>query len=118
MKTALIVLAGVLLRDLWCWCSGRVWLWRKRRDTQRRVQADRELRALEAQLVSAEKTIKAARIAKLMRDASTVPYPQLLASPLIIAPRSDLEFLQVTRQLHANFAAQRKTIFNIDFEKN
>jgi hypothetical protein len=108
MKTALIVLAGVLLRDAWCWASARVFVWFRQRRTQRELRENLELRQIADKMDALDKE-RAARI---------LPYPQLFSGPLIIKASCDHDFLQITRALHANFRAQRKPIVDANFERN
>ncbi|HEU0369092.1 MAG TPA: hypothetical protein VFR42_07780 [Candidatus Acidoferrum sp.] len=118
INIALLVIAGMFLRDAWCWSVAKFFCWRKQRQTQRRVKQDRELRALQSQLVSVEELEKDARIAKVMLAASKVPYPQLLAGPLIVKARCNHEVLLITKQMQRNFAAQGKQIVDGNFEDN
>ncbi len=48
MKTALLMLSGLIARDLWCWSIAKVYCWRKRRQTQRQAQIERLQRQREA----------------------------------------------------------------------
>jgi hypothetical protein len=108
MKTALIVLAGVLLRDAWCWATAKVWCWRRRRQAQREAKENRELREIAAKLDALENE-RAKRI---------VPYPQLLKGPLVVSARNDDDYILFCRQMHANFVSQRKLISTANFEEN
>ena len=114
-----VALISVALRDLSVYCAARIFCWRKRRQSQREAQQNRELRRLAAELAAAEKAEeeqkKKARIAKLM---ASVPYPRLLSGPRVITVRGDKDFLLVTRCLHANFVAQGKSIVDANFEEN
>jgi len=110
MKTALIVIAVMLLRDAWCWATAKVWFWRKRRHTQREAKENRELRELAAELHALDKK-RTARMGK-------IPYPQLIGSPLILKAHCDQDFLEITRAIHANFRAQGKPAYDANFEEN
>jgi hypothetical protein len=114
----LTAIVAVILRDLECFVAAKIFCWRKRRQSQREARENRELRELQARLTTVEQTEKNARIAKLMMAASKVPYPQLLAGPLIVKARCDHDFLLITKQLHRNFAAQGKPIVDSNFEEN
>jgi hypothetical protein len=109
---------AVILRDVEVFVAAKIFCWRKRRETQRQAQQDRELRELQAKLISAEELEKSARIAKVMMAASKVPYPQLLGGPLVVKARCDHDFMLITKQLHGNFKAQGKPIVEANFEEN
>ena len=110
MKTALIVLAGVLLRDLWCWCAAKLFCWRRRRQAKREAAQTTELRALARQY-----SLKQVTEAERMKQALN---PQLLNGRRWIGCRNDKDFLRIMEYLHANFRARGKVIFAADFEEN
>jgi hypothetical protein len=113
----LTAIVAVILRDVEVFLAAKIFCWRKRRETQRQAKQDRNLRELQTKLIAPEELDKQARIATLMA-ATKVPYPQLLAGPLVVKARCDHDFLLITKQLHSNFAAQGKPIVDSNFEEN
>jgi hypothetical protein len=110
MKTALFVIAGMLLRDAWCWATAKVWCRHRRRQAQREAKENRELREVAAELGRAGEK-RTARMGK-------VPYPKLICGPLILKAHCDQDFLEITRAIHANFRAQGKPAYDANFEEN
>lgn len=115
----LTALLAVILRDLECYVAANIFCWRKRRQTQREAQKNRELQQLAAELVAKEKEEeeqrKQARKEKLM---ASVPYPRLLHGPLVVNIESDRDYLLIVKCMHANLIAQGKTVVNANFEEN
>lgn len=118
MKTALFVLAGVLLRDLWCWAAAKVFVWRRCRQTQREARENRELRQLaeryaltQGRITAVRQTVEAERIKQALN-------PQLLNGRRVIKCRDDKDFIRITEYLHMNFRQQGKVIFDANFEEN
>ncbi|MFL6310615.1 MAG: hypothetical protein ACJ71W_00790 [Terriglobales bacterium] len=106
----------MILRDVECFIAAKIFCWRKRRQTQREAKENRELRELAAELMAAEKAEREQK--KRARIMAALPHPQLLRGPLVIRAGCDKDFMEITAAMHANFAAQGKTIVNADFEKN
>jgi hypothetical protein len=107
---------GALLRDLQVWLAAKIFCWRKRRESQREAQKQRELHQLAAELAAVEKAEQERK--KKERIAAVIPYPRLLHGPRVITIRNDKDFLLVTKCLHANFIALGKSIVDADFESN
>jgi len=114
--TPLLVLGGMVLRDLWCIAAAKIFCWRKRRESQREAQKQRELRQLAAELVAVEKAQREQK--RRARIMAAIPHPNMLLGPLVIKANCDKDFMEITGAMHANFAAQGKTIVNADFQEN
>lgn len=128
LPSLLSAVLAVILRDLECFIAAKIFCWRKRRQTQREAQKQRELRQLAAELAAAEKSeaqekLKA-RTDKAMITAPpappVVPFPRLLGGPLIITARNREEVYTLCRQVSSNIAAQQRVncFSESDFENN
>jgi hypothetical protein len=101
MKTALILLAGMILRDLWCLGAAKVFCWRKRRQTQRRAQAD----LLRLRKESDE------RAARLQQHAPGRYGDQLQQFPFVLHLENNHQFILATREIVCMLRAQDKRRF-------
>lgn len=112
-------LCAVILRDVWIDCTAKVFVWRRRRESHREAQKQRELRALAAELMAAEKAAEQHKNRKRQaRLIAALPYPQMFGGPLTIQAKCDQDFIEITKALHGNFLAQGKSIVDASFEEN
>jgi hypothetical protein len=110
---------GALLRDVQVWVAAKVFCWRKRRQTQREVARNRELRQLAAEFAANERAREARRKqARIEMLKTTMPYPNLFKGPLVINAGCDRDLVQIINAAHANFLALGKTVVNADGEEN
>jgi hypothetical protein len=113
----LTAIVAVILRDLECFLAAKLFCWRKRRQTQRQAQQDRELRELQAKLTAVEEMEKNARIAKLMA-VPDVPFPHLVGGPLAIEASTWPEATLTIRELVTNFRSQKKIVASWSEKRN
>ena len=109
-RDALLVLAGMLLRDAWVWCAAKVSCWRHRRKASRQREETIRAEAARISAAMAEQKASLPHIAPVRPSAPAPPFPELISGPFMIAPSTDSEVFVVCRQLIANFAAQRKPV--------
>jgi hypothetical protein len=120
MKTALYVLAGILIRDAWCWAADKVWCWRRRRQAQREARENRELRVLAAQYSARQFESERAELKSLIESErlKKALNPQLLGGRRVIFAPDDKSFLRITEHLYSNFRALGKLVVDANFEEN
>jgi hypothetical protein len=115
-------IVAVILRDLSCFAAVKIFCWRKRRESQREAQKNRELRQLSAELASLEKAEEEQKLKARIAKAATAPkfpFPKLVGGPLIITARSREEVYLYCRQVSSNIVAQGANCFaESDFENN
>jgi hypothetical protein len=113
---------GALLRDVQVWGAAKVFCWRKRRQTQREAQQNRELRQLAAEFAAHERSEEESRkqIAKRVAEACKVPFPRLMGGPLIITANTRDEVYMYCRQISSNIASKQEVncFSESSFEEN
>jgi hypothetical protein len=101
MKIALLLLAGLILRDLWCLGAAKIFCWRKRRQTQRHAQ-------MELLRLRKESDERAARL----RQQSSQRYGDKLPEyPFVIELETPHQFILTSREIVCMLRAQDKRRF-------
>jgi hypothetical protein len=92
METALLVFAGMILRDLQVWAIAKFFCWLKRRQTQRQGQAERLQRQKEAD-------DRAARIASRNTAETNALVRRVRTSPFVIEPINENQVVLAFREI-------------------
>jgi hypothetical protein len=92
METALLVFAGMILRDLQVWAIAKFFCWRKRRQTQDQAQAERLQRQKEAD-------DRAARIASQNTARTNALVRRVRAYPFVIEPANEHQVVLAFREI-------------------
>jgi hypothetical protein len=92
METALLVFAGMILRDLQVWAIAKFFCWRKRGQRQRQAQQERLQRRKEADDC-------AARIASRNATRTNALVQRVRAYPFVIEPTNEQQIVLTFREI-------------------
>jgi hypothetical protein len=122
LNTFFLLLLAIIARDVWCFSAAQLFCWRKRRQTQRRAQAELLQRRKEADEAAAQaelarfreesnKRARALLLQNAMENAKQRYGDRLPQYPLVIELETNHQFILTSREIVCMLRAQDRRRF-------
>jgi hypothetical protein len=109
LKTFSLLLLAIITRDVWCFGAAKLFCWRKRRQTQRRAQAE----LLQLRKESDERAARLLQARQWLQQRASAPRygDRLPQYPFVIELETNHQFILTSREIVCMLRAQDRRRF-------